>query len=81
MREVAMPVFIGVILGAFLTIAGAYLYDSSTGRAPNGLSASAAAGQAPMVNWAVVSERWRGLQAGAQDVAADVERGWKRLKG
>jgi len=76
-----VPVFVGVILGAFLTIAGAFLYDSSTGRAPNGLSATAASGQAPMVNWDVVAERWHGFQAGAKELAADVERGWNRLKG
>jgi hypothetical protein len=41
---------------------GAYEYDSSTGRAPNGLSADAAGGRAPMVNWGVVSGDWSNLQ-------------------
>ena len=47
-----MRVLLGIILGVFLTIAGAYTTptNSSTGREPNGLTATAAGGQAPMVN-------------------------------
>jgi len=45
-----------------VTIAGAYEYDSTTGRAANGLSASSAGGLAPMVNWSVVSDDWQNLQ-------------------
>ncbi len=41
---------LGFILGVLVTIAGAYAYDSNTGRAANGLSASDAGGQAPVVN-------------------------------
>jgi hypothetical protein len=57
-----VPILLGFILGVALTIAGAYEYDSSTGRAPNGLSADAAGGRAPMVNWGVVSGDWSNLQ-------------------
>ena len=42
-----MRTLLGFILGVILTIAGAYAYDSATGRAPNGLLSSAAGGQAP----------------------------------
>ena len=35
-----MPVLLGVILGVFLTIAGAFAYDASTGRAANWASVS-----------------------------------------
>ena len=76
-----MRVFLGMILGAVLAIVGSYLYDASTGRAPNGLLSTAGDGQAPMVNWDVVAARWHGLEVGAQELAADIERGWKRLKG
>ena len=39
-----MPVLLGFILGVAVTILGVYEYDSSTGRAGNGLSAGAAGG-------------------------------------
>lgn len=57
-----MPVLLGFILGVAVTIVGAYEYDTSTGRAANGLSAASAGGQAPMVNWNVVSDNWQNLQ-------------------
>ena len=40
-----MPVLLGFILGVAVTILGVYEYDLTTGRAGNGLAASAAAGQ------------------------------------
>jgi hypothetical protein len=77
----AMPILLGVILGVFLTVASAFIYDTTTGRAPNGLPPSAAGGRPPMVNWNVVSDNWNGLQAGLREVGAEIERGWKKLKG
>ncbi|MGB6542872.1 MAG: hypothetical protein WBF03_18605 [Xanthobacteraceae bacterium] len=74
-----MPVLLGVILGVFLTIAGAFAYDSSTGRAANGLPAASAGGHPPMVNWDVVSDNWHGLQTNLRNAGADIQRGWKRL--
>jgi hypothetical protein len=73
-----VPVLIGFILGVVLTIAGAYEFDSSTGRAANGLSPTAAGGQPPMVNWNVVSEDWQSLQASVRNMGAGFE---KSLKG
>jgi hypothetical protein len=67
----------GFILGVLLTIAGAYAYDSNSGRAANGLSASAAGGQPPVVNWDVVNNDWRNLQAVVRAKAEDLQ---KRLK-
>jgi hypothetical protein len=32
-----MPIFLGVILGVLLTIAGTFTYDTMSGRAANGL--------------------------------------------
>ena len=71
--------FFGIILGALMTIGAAFAYDSATNRAPNGLTASSA--NAPLVNWDVVLDDWNGIKADLHGVAADVERGWKRLAG
>jgi hypothetical protein len=70
-----MPALFGFILGAVVTIAGAYLYDASTGRAANGLSPTATA---PMVNWNVVTDDWHSFSTGVQNTASDLE---NRLKG
>jgi hypothetical protein len=67
----------GFILGVLLTIAGAYAYDSNSGRAANGMSATAAGGQPPVVNWDVVNNDWRNLQAVVRAKAEDLQ---KRLK-
>jgi hypothetical protein len=63
-----VPVLLGFILGVALTIAGVYEYDSATGRAANGLPATAAGGQAPMVNWNVVSDDWQNLRVKAENL-------------
>jgi hypothetical protein len=73
-----MPVLVGMILGIILTIGAAFAYDTSTGRAPNGL-ASAAGGSAPMVNWHVVNDNWHHVKAHLQNAGAQAERGWKRI--
>ncbi len=70
---------LGIILGVVLTIAGAFLYDSTTGRVANGLPPSAANGQPPVVNWSVVDEHWRGMRTDMQKFGNDVETGWKRI--
>jgi len=72
-----MPVLLGFILGVALTIAGVYAFDSTTGRAANGMSATAAGGQAPMVNWDVVSNDWRSFEANVRSTTDSLER---RLK-
>jgi hypothetical protein len=71
----------GFVLGVILTIVGAYAYDSHTGRAANGLSATATAGQAPMVNWNVVSDDWQNLQANLRGKAENLERRLKQHTG
>jgi len=77
-----MPVLLGFILGVAVTILGVYEYDSTTGRASNGLAASAAGGKAPMVNWDVVNEDWRNLQAGGVRSTTDsIERKLKQHTG
>ena len=54
-----MRVLIGIILGAVLTVGGAYLYDSHT--VPGAATSSASLHQRPMVNWDVVSTKWNHL--------------------
>ncbi len=74
-----MPVLFGMILGVLLTIAAAFAYDTSTGRAPNGLPPTAAGGHPPMVNWDVVNEDWHGVRTNLEEMGAEVQKGWKRL--
>ena len=76
-----MRLLLGVILGIVLTVLGAYAYDSTTGRAPNGLTPSAANGRPPMVNWDVVNDNLNDVKSHLRDAGAEIERGWKRLTG
>ena len=71
-----MRVFFGFILGVIVTIAGAYVYDSQTGRLDNGLAATES--QAPMVNWNVVSDDWTNFQTTVRAKAEDLQRTLKR---
>lgn len=50
-----MRVLLGLILGAVLTVGGAYLYDSHHAAQAVGAPASA---QRPLVNWDVVAVKW-----------------------
>ena len=54
-----MRVLIGIILGAVLTVGGAYLYDSQHDTRCGHFSSASA--QRPMVNWDVVSTKWNHL--------------------
>ena len=76
-----MPAMFGFVLGVLVTIAGAYAYDSMTGRADNGLAAKAAGGQAPMVNWNVVDDDWQNLQTAVRAKAETLEQTIKRHTG
>ena len=67
-----MPALLGFILGVIVTIGGAYLYDSSTGRAANGLAPNAAV-HAPMVNWDVVANNWRDFTTSVRNTTTDLE--------
>jgi hypothetical protein len=72
---------LGFILGVIATIAGAYAYDSQSGRAVNGLTTTSADGQAPMVNWDVVSSDWTNFQTNMRVKADNLEKTWKRHTG
>ena len=54
-----MRLLLGVILGVFLTVGFAYVYDASTTH-PSEQTAQTSVEQRPMVNWDVVSGNWRG---------------------
>jgi hypothetical protein len=68
---------LGIIIGAFLTIGGAYVFDSTNGRIPNGLSSTAAGGQAPMVNWDVVGTNWDLFKANVRESTDNLQRSLK----
>jgi hypothetical protein len=57
-----MRVFLGMILGAILTIFGAYLVDSYNA----GPNASAAQAENRMVNWDAVDRNWQSFKTRVQ---------------
>ncbi len=60
-----MQVFLGMILGALLLVAGIYVYDSqSTSSVANGQNAATSR---TIVNWDVASADWRALKARAHE--------------
>jgi hypothetical protein len=66
-----MRLFLGIVVGVFLTIGFAYMYDAST-TLPSEPSAQMSGEQRPMVNWDVVSEKWHGWSLGVRNT-------WNRL--
>ncbi len=74
-----MPILLGVILGVLFTVAGAFTYDTMSGRAANGLPPAAAGGQPPIVNWDVVRDNWHELEVNTRDMGTQLEKGWKRI--
>jgi len=59
-----MRLLLGIILGVALTIAGAYIYDRNhAGVASNDVIITT---ERPMVNWDVVSVKWREVREGAK---------------
>jgi hypothetical protein len=66
-----MRTLFGIVLGAALTIGGAYLYDSHN--ALNAANAPASV-QRPMVNWDIVNTKWQHLTEKARSE-------WTRLTG
>ncbi len=59
-----MRLLFGLVLGAALTIVAAYIYDSRNAVAAD---SGTAALQRPLVNWDVVSSKWRALTDRARD--------------
>jgi len=52
-----MRLLLGVVLGFFLTVGFAYVYDATQ---PSETTAQTSIEQRPMVNWDVVSVNWQG---------------------
>lgn len=61
-----MRALLGMLLGAALTMGGAYLYDST--------NAMRAATERPLVNWDVVSAKWEIVTVRAREE-------WSKLAG
>jgi hypothetical protein len=61
-----MRILLGLILGVFLTVGFAYVYDASTAR-PSDPAAQTSVEQRPMVNWDVVSRNWQGWSLGVHN--------------
>jgi len=61
-----MRLFLGIILGVFLTIGSAYLYDASTSE-PAKATAQTGIEQRPMVNWDVVNRNWQNWSLGLRN--------------
>jgi hypothetical protein len=60
-----MRVFLGMILGALLLVAGVYIYDSqTTSTVASGQNAS---GSRTIVNWDVAATNWNALKVRAHD--------------
>jgi hypothetical protein len=65
LQEVAMRVFLGMILGALLLVVGVYAYDSqSTSTVANGQNASS---NRTIVNWDVAAADWQAIKLRAHD--------------
>jgi hypothetical protein len=60
-----MRVFLGMILGALLLIAGVYIYDSQS--TPTVASGQAASANRTIVNWDVAASDWDALKRRAHD--------------
>jgi hypothetical protein len=64
-----MRLLLGIILGVLLTVAGAYIHDTSRADAR------------AMVNWDVVDQNWRDLRANLRDVGNRVHDEWVKRFG
>jgi hypothetical protein len=66
-----MRVFLGVILGAILTVLAAYLFDHLA-IGPSTTASDNAIAPRTMVNWDVVGKNWQSLKL-------QLNQGWTRL--
>lgn len=66
-----MRLLLGMIVGAFLTVGAAYLYDSQISPTTTGTAGNVAVSR-PMVNWEVVGENWQFVRKRARDAWSDL---------
>jgi hypothetical protein len=68
-----MRVLVGIILGIFLTLSTAYLYDYATvGSAAISTNRPTTNLDRPLVNWGVLNSRWRQLDT-------RLRQGWRKV--
>ena len=78
-----MRVFLGMILGAILTVVGALSYDVLSNKfltAPD-QGASVAIDVRPMVNWDVVGRNWHTLERNVREMVVRVQEQWSKRSG
>jgi hypothetical protein len=61
-----MRLLLGIVLGVFLTVGFAYVYDAST-TGTSEPTAQTSLEQRPMVNWDVVGRNWHGWTLGVRN--------------
>lgn len=76
-----MKIVFGMIIGALLTAAAVFAYDSISGRAQNGLQRATADERLPIVNWGVVGEDLRQLALNLEALGEDIQRSWRKPQG
>jgi hypothetical protein len=68
-----MRILVGIILGIFLTLSTAYLYDYVTvGSAAISTNRPTTNLDRPLVNWGVLNSRWRQLDT-------RLRQGWRKV--
>ena len=67
-------IVVSFLIGMATTIAVAYEYDSSSGRMVNGLPTTTGNGGAPLVNWDVLTDDCRYVQAVLRTKVEDLKR-------
>ena len=75
-----MRVFLGMILGAILTVVGAFSYDVLSGKAVTTADVTAS-DERPMVNWDVVGKNWQNLETNLREMATRVQEQWTKRSG
>ena len=78
-----MRVLLGMILGAILTVTGAYAYDVLSGKRVDtpDIAANATVDDRPLVNWDVVGKRWQSLEANLREMGQRVQDQWSKRSG
>lgn len=75
-----MRVFLGMILGAIITVVGTFSYDTLTGKAVTTTDAPAS-DERPMVNWDIVGKNWQSIETNLREMATHVREQWTKRSG
>jgi hypothetical protein len=74
-----MRLFVGLVLGAVLTVALAYLHD--TYQVPQAPAEAHRQAARTLVNWDVAAARWNETKAGLARLGREAQDGFERLAG